>query len=119
MGGVYGSKDLQEIAADLGKVVVVGYQVVKGDFLKLLDLLAVINDVKDVDFAKAKEEILELDTDDQADVLGAFNAVVSTIADPTFAPKAEAVLDCLGKGYDLVEEAIGLFAEVKTLLGGV
>lgn len=107
------SKDLQQIAADAGKLVTIAFQL-KSSILHAINFVSPLMDLKGVDFAAALAEVKSLSSDDLLVVEKVFFLNV-TIDDTSVMARLQAGQGYFEEALSLVVEALDLVAKGKDL----
>lgn len=116
MSGKYGSVVMCSAAVAVAQVVNVVSKVLnKGGLLSLFGLLEPINTLKGIDLSKFKDELGELGEDDRKAVQKAFTDTLD-LADKAVQAKIVGTVGYLEKAIDLVNRALGMVNEGKSLV---
>jgi exonuclease VII small subunit len=116
MGGPFGIEQLKKIVVSVAHVVnVVDKLLNKGGLGALLGLIGPVNELKSLNLAQAKQEILDLSDDEQKLVKDSFKNELN-LSNPLVQSKVLGMVDCLDQSIDLVEKALALVNEGKEIV---
>lgn len=114
--GKYGIVEITKLAEQLGAVSTDLAKVAhNAGIFSLIGLLNALKDLKSIDYAQVKLEVLELSDAERAAVEAAYQSKLD-LGDATLQGKVVAVMASFDKAVALVERAIGLVKEGEAIV---